>query len=339
MFGSLTPRTPTAFRVPAASAQPPSEPTRSFPKHEKFYYDDGSVTFLIEGTLYRPHRSWLVKHSPDFGEHLKNVTPAPLNMAIISMASVKATDFDAFLSVLYPSDLNDQETDVFTVDGWTSVLHLATKWHFASARARAIRHLQDITQPFERLVLGRTYGVDDWVVPALAAVCMRWASLNVGEIELLLRLDLACIGAVRDYIHRSPVQPSSQRVSEKVCEWLQMQCTLDLDGPASEDSGSESGELPEAASENVARVASEAAGLPTPISPEVRMPSSSVASNNLTLKTDLGLEGLTGPLSPVEDTAPMSPKSKNAKKKAAKKAAKAQGEKSAVDAPSLTVIT
>lgn len=65
-----------------------------------------------------------------------------------------------------------------TVAEWTAILRLADTWDFQSIRALAINHLTPIATDIDKIVLGREFGVDEWLASAYLAVCVREHSLT-----------------------------------------------------------------------------------------------------------------------------------------------------------------
>ncbi|KAH9024294.1 hypothetical protein EDB84DRAFT_1580288 [Lactarius hengduanensis] len=125
-------------------------PDDSFIRHDAYFFKDGNVTFLVDGTLY----------CLDIRDHEALPT-------IISIGDVERKDFEALLSVLYPANFEAHE---LTYEQWKSVLHLSTRWGFASLRKLAIKSIKPPTS-HDKFVLARTYSVDHWVLPALTALC------------------------------------------------------------------------------------------------------------------------------------------------------------------------
>ncbi|THH19171.1 hypothetical protein EW146_g1958 [Bondarzewia mesenterica] len=128
-------------------------------KRRRFFFEDGNVTFLVDATLYCVHQYFLSLETRQKASKETGIYKAP-----IKLKDVKETEFEAFLSILYPS--NFVESDVQTVDGWPSDLHLATMWKFAPMRRLAILRLSLIASSMDMLVFGRKYAVEDWLVPA-----------------------------------------------------------------------------------------------------------------------------------------------------------------------------
>ena len=61
------------------------------------------------------------------------------------------------------------------------MLHLSAKWGFESIKLLAIDKLTAHAAPIDKIVLGRRYGIDDWLPGAYEVVCMRADPLTVEE--------------------------------------------------------------------------------------------------------------------------------------------------------------
>ncbi|TFY66973.1 hypothetical protein EVG20_g4114 [Dentipellis fragilis] len=176
--------------------------------HARFVFDDGNVEFLVQDTLYRVHRYFFCRDSPYFADLLESADASPARSVSVVLDDIESSEFDAFLSILYPTKFH--ECDVTTVEGWTSVLRLSTKWSFSSIRTLAIERLESIASPVDKVVLGRTYGVDSWVVPGLVALCERPQYLAREEGRRLGVDDVIIIAAVREDM-RSPKSVAAGR--------------------------------------------------------------------------------------------------------------------------------
>ncbi|KAI0315220.1 hypothetical protein OF83DRAFT_1062540, partial [Amylostereum chailletii] len=121
----------------------------------------------------------------------------PVNRTV-ALEHVSPNEFDAFLSILYPSDFD--VGDITTLQDWSAVLKLATMWSFHSIRTLAIRNLDPLLDhlPFERLLLARAHGVAEWVRPALVQLCERPATLRSDEIRKMDAEDVALVIEVKD---------------------------------------------------------------------------------------------------------------------------------------------
>ncbi|KZP06378.1 hypothetical protein FIBSPDRAFT_709812, partial [Athelia psychrophila] len=113
----------------------------------------------------------------------------------IILPDVSSSDFDEFLAILYPIDFR-RPTEKTTAQ-WTSVLHLAAKWGFESIQLLAIDKLTATAIPVDKIVLGRRYGISDWLPGSYEAVCTRADPLTVEEGMKLGVEDIIKISAAR----------------------------------------------------------------------------------------------------------------------------------------------
>lgn len=91
-----------------------------------------------------------------------------------------------------------------TYEEWTSVLHLADKWGFATLRDLAVKEVFPLADDIDRIVLGRKYGKDEWLLDAFAAVCSRPAPLSLLEARRLSLEDVVRIGQISAAIRPTP---------------------------------------------------------------------------------------------------------------------------------------
>jgi hypothetical protein len=98
---------------------------------------------------------------------------------------------------------------------WKSVLHLSTRWDFASIRRLALNNIQPPT-PYDRLLLARTYSVDHWVIPALSALCERRASLSLDEARQMDIEDVVLVATVREDIRTQALQVDAAEIPRRV---------------------------------------------------------------------------------------------------------------------------
>lgn len=85
------------------------------------------------------------------------------------------------------------------------MLHLSTRWGFASLRRLALKSINPPT-PFDQLLLARAYSVDDWVSPALTALCERTVPLSLSEARQMTIEDVMLITTVREGIRPHALQ-------------------------------------------------------------------------------------------------------------------------------------
>ena len=93
----------------------------------------------------------------------------------------------------------DFETQELTYEQWKSVLHLSTRWGFASLRKLALKSIEPPT-PHHQLMLARTYSVEEWVLPALTALSSRSLPLGLDEARQMDIEDVILVASVREEI-------------------------------------------------------------------------------------------------------------------------------------------
>jgi len=118
-------------------------------------------------------------------------------------------DFDAFLSVLYPLDFNALEKHSF--EELSSILELSTRWSFTGIRELAIRCLEPPTA-HRRLILGRKYGVDQWITLALQDLCERSQPLTPDEARQMDFEDVILVGSVREKVREQSLTVDSEGI-------------------------------------------------------------------------------------------------------------------------------
>ncbi|KAI0698309.1 hypothetical protein C8T65DRAFT_742883 [Cerioporus squamosus] len=100
----------------------------------------------------------------------------------LHFSGISAVDFERLLWILYPANYGAWKA--CTLEEWTSVLSLATRWEFNDVRDLAIRQLQvleDISS-IDKVVLAREYDINDhWVLSAYTALCERPEPLSIPE--------------------------------------------------------------------------------------------------------------------------------------------------------------
>ena len=111
------------------------------------------------------------------------------------------------LLVCYPDlcTYRNFEAHELSYEQWKSVLHLSTRWGFASLRKLALKSIRPPTA-HDKLVLARTYSVEQWVVPALSALCSRALPLSLDEARQMDIEDVILVATVREDIRGDPLQ-------------------------------------------------------------------------------------------------------------------------------------
>ena len=115
---------------------------------------------------------------------------------------VKKEDFERLLLIFYPSSViffflclslysqlhrNLVDSELFTVEDWTSILTLSDKWGFTQLKALATRELGFITSTIEKIALTKTYnmGNPQWLLAAYRELCTRRHPLSLAEADKL----------------------------------------------------------------------------------------------------------------------------------------------------------
>jgi hypothetical protein len=98
---------------------------------------------------------------------------------------------------------------------WVSVLHLSIRWGFGSLRKLALASMKPPT-PHDRLLLACTYSIDNWVLPALSALCERTAPLNLDEARQMRIEDVVIVATVRENIRDLRVRVDAAEIRRRV---------------------------------------------------------------------------------------------------------------------------
>ncbi|KZV62172.1 hypothetical protein PENSPDRAFT_555171, partial [Peniophora sp. CONT] len=151
----------------------------------------------VEGTLYRVHDFLFTTNSSFWLEKLS----LPREESTVLDLDVTKADMDALLAVLYNRNFQGHELTTYTE--WESVLRLSTLWNFDSIRALAIDNIEPLASPLQKLVLGRSFDVPQWVQPALVSICMRKDPLTLAEGNLLSMADVIAIAAAREAVRQA----------------------------------------------------------------------------------------------------------------------------------------
>lgn len=152
-------------------------------RHESLYFEDDTVVFLIETTLFKVHRYFLKRHSRVFAD-MFSLSPNKAQEGCddnhpIHIPEVSRQDFERLLSLFYPDSAI--QGDLTTAKEWTSVLALATKFQFLEYRELAITRLLQLASPIDRVLLARQFDVSPWLRPAYLELCKRDEALTLDE--------------------------------------------------------------------------------------------------------------------------------------------------------------
>jgi hypothetical protein len=96
----------------------------------------------------------------------------------------------------------------------------------------------DPPTPFDRLLLARTYSVDDWVLPALSALCERRKPISLKEACQMRIEDVVLVATVREEIRN--LRPHDNTEIKRLIEGAQIRMVAhvanDKDDPVSSES-------------------------------------------------------------------------------------------------------
>ncbi|KAI0295262.1 hypothetical protein BC826DRAFT_1009143 [Russula brevipes] len=187
-------------------------------QHDRFFFDEGNVTFLVDGVLYRVHGYFFCRDSKEFRDRLSGLSTqqASSSTPIIPLEGVKSVDFDAFLSVLYPLNFNTVEERTF--EEWSSILDLSTRWGFTSIRDLAVRCMKP-PSPLKQLLLARKCSVEEWRLPALVELCKNPKPPSLDEARLMDFEDVVLVGSVRQIIRSSTITANGAEISDCIQAW------------------------------------------------------------------------------------------------------------------------
>ncbi|KAH9067671.1 hypothetical protein EDB87DRAFT_19689 [Lactarius vividus] len=205
-------------------------PDDSFIRHDVYFFKDGNVTFLVDGTLYCVHRYFFSRDSVYFSTRFTRlgVRDHEALPTIISLGDVERNDFEVLLSILYPTNFEGRE---LTYDQWKSVLQLSTHWGFTSLRKFALKSIKPPTS-HDQFVLARTYSVDHWVLPALTALCERTLPLSLDEARQMMMEDVILVATVREEIRGGALRVDAADIPRHVAKAQQANLEIKADPKA-----------------------------------------------------------------------------------------------------------
>ncbi|KZP21000.1 hypothetical protein FIBSPDRAFT_1021607 [Athelia psychrophila] len=148
------------------------------PAHDKsasFFIDN--VTFLVEKELFKVPRVYFEKNSSIFSDMFQAPTTKDREGSTSSYSGIMVfTEKAHSLSRYVPQPVN------MTIPEWISVLKLATLWRFGELRIEAIEELTKQEQdPLEKIVLGREYRVEAWLLTGYKELIQRDSGLTQSE--------------------------------------------------------------------------------------------------------------------------------------------------------------
>ncbi|KZP28763.1 hypothetical protein FIBSPDRAFT_817188 [Athelia psychrophila] len=247
-----------ALELPATSGNIGLAANYKGTRHSQYYFKDGNVVFLIDDVLYNVHRYFFERDSAHFRSVLESVQGADEQNPIV-LLDVRSTDFDEFLAILYPTDFR-RPTEKTTTQ-WTSILHLAAQWGFESIQLLAIDKLAATAIPVDKIVLGRRYGISDWLHAAYEAICTHPDPLTVEEGMKLGVEDIIRISAARQVNGCAEARYEVKHLSDDLGDIFKLEKPVEEVGVSSVDVEESAIKILE---DQVTTVQAEFAALPTP---------------------------------------------------------------------------
>ncbi|KAL5511387.1 hypothetical protein ACEPAH_4603 [Sanghuangporus vaninii] len=156
------------------------------PRDERFYFN--FTTFEVEGTLFRVPRHPFETESQIFKDMFEIPSDSSADGSSdekpLILPGISANDFRAFLKVLF--DPAHAPQNDLNIDEWTSLLRLSHMWCCDRLLALAISKLDtQITDPFSKITLARTYSIKDWIVSLYFKFVTRTEPLTSDETNKL----------------------------------------------------------------------------------------------------------------------------------------------------------
>ncbi|KAF8627644.1 hypothetical protein AX15_004338 [Amanita polypyramis BW_CC] len=197
---------------------PPPQPpmvSLTLTRHERFYYQDGNFKLQIDDTEYQVHMYLFKIHASKFPftgkKHAHNLS----NERPYRIGGVSQADFDRLLACLYPAELMFEDNR--TLEDWTTILKLASRWGFDSLRKRAVSEIDNLASPVDRVVLGHEYSISEFLLPAYLALCQSSIPLSEEEGDRLGMKNVINIYRVRHELWgQSNVKVSTAAILKKV---------------------------------------------------------------------------------------------------------------------------
>ncbi|KAF8599928.1 hypothetical protein BDV93DRAFT_608998 [Ceratobasidium sp. AG-I] len=156
-------------------------------RHSKFFFDHALVVIQIEDLLFGVHKYQLLK-SETFSDMFKiagesnpdnREGSSPENPII--MSGVKASDFEALLTVLYATQYEPDIDTSLIIPAY----RLANMWDFKELCTYLVVLAEKVLSDVDKIVFARESDVKDWIVPAHVRLCQRNKTLTSEEASKL----------------------------------------------------------------------------------------------------------------------------------------------------------
>jgi len=116
--------------------------------------------------------------------------------------------------------LTRYELDDNDLEYWVNLLSVATRLRFTRIRKRAIRMIDakfESICPVEKLTIGVTFDIEEWIFPSFSKICRRGKPLSDAEARKLDLITVARIARARETIYNfsAPTSFPTDRVVEE----------------------------------------------------------------------------------------------------------------------------
>jgi len=205
----------------------PAPPT----KHPEFYFDEpDTITFEVDGILFRPHTFVLRRYCGLFrdmlaiGSHiLVEGATTPIKLADVHLADgdykeISVEGFELALRVIYPEVLyvNPPRTPA----QWIQVLEISRRWQSDHMRTVAITNLGSKSglTPSARLSLASAHSIENWLPEIYRDLVLQCGPVSEDDLALMSRAHLTGFVIARERARARFLQTiSSDRCPIKRC--------------------------------------------------------------------------------------------------------------------------
>ncbi|KAG2138414.1 uncharacterized protein EDB93DRAFT_723008 [Suillus bovinus] len=166
--------------------------------HPEFYLPDGNITFLVENTFFRVHRSFFERESQVFVQELAQVPQDGISDD--SAFRVEDVTSDHFATLLWVWYSPKYRLDRKSSDNWLVILELSTRWQFPEMKKLAIDQLQNLKMdPVEKIAIYNKYEIDrSLLLPEYKHLCTREGQMSIEEGEKVGLLTVLAIHQARE---------------------------------------------------------------------------------------------------------------------------------------------
>ncbi|KIK60800.1 hypothetical protein GYMLUDRAFT_43420 [Collybiopsis luxurians FD-317 M1] len=143
--------------------------------HGRFFLQDGNIDFRVNNVLFRVHRHFFFPNAKAL------LIMGPMLPSVIDLTAFgfSPSDFALLLSIIYPRTFGTYE--IHGVDGWSTVLKVATALNMRDIRNLAIKQLAEIAPPADRIMMAKKYHVQSWMIPAFKELCASTEPISEEE--------------------------------------------------------------------------------------------------------------------------------------------------------------